>query len=41
MAVFKRGGSWAVTVYDPVTGEKRWVGTYPLWRAAKDAGGGP
>jgi len=28
MAVYKRGGRWAVTVYDPAAGDKRWVGTF-------------
>ena len=28
MAVFRRGDKWAVTVPDPNTGSKRWVGTY-------------
>ena len=28
MAVFKRGDKWAVTVHDPATGKKRWVGTF-------------
>jgi integrase len=39
MAVKKRGDNWAVTVYDPKTKGKRWVGTYTHWRDAKDAEG--
>jgi integrase len=39
MAVFKRGDKWAVTVHDPSTKSKRWVGTYPTSREAKDAEG--
>ncbi len=39
MAVFKRGDKWAVTVHDPATGGKRWVGTFDHHRDAKDAEG--
>jgi integrase len=39
MAVFKRGAAWAVTVHDPTTGSKRWVGTFAKWQEAKDAEG--
>ena len=39
MAVFRRGDKWAVTVHDPTTGSKRWVGTYTHHRDAKDAEG--
>lgn len=37
MAVSKRGESWAVTVYNPVTKQKRWVGTYLNQREARKA----
>jgi integrase len=37
MAVKRRGDKWAVTVYDPATKTKRWVGTYTHHRDAKDA----
>src|SRR5215211_4913065 len=39
MAVFRRGDKWAVTVHDPSTGGKRWVGTFDHYRDAKDAEG--
>ena len=39
MAVSKRRGKWAVTVYDPTTRGKRWVGTFDSHREAKDAEG--
>jgi integrase len=39
MAVFRRGDRWAVTVHDPNTKSKRWVGTFPTFREAKDAEG--
>lgn len=37
MSVRKRGESYAVTVYDPIRKGKRWVGTYPTQKAAKEA----
>ena len=40
MAVFRRGDKWAVTVPDPNTGSKRWVGTYEKKQDALAAGGG-
>jgi integrase len=39
MAVFRRGEKWAVTVHDPTTQSKRWVGTFAKWQEAKDAEG--
>lgn len=39
MAVFRRGDKWAVTVHDPASGAKRWVGTFTHHRQAKDAEG--
>lgn len=35
--IVKRGNSYGVSVYDPVLKRKRWVGTYPTRREAKDA----
>jgi len=37
MSVRKRGGSWAVTVYDPASQGKRWVGTYATQKEANRA----
>lgn len=37
VSVRKRGESYAVTVYDPARKGKRWVGTYPSLKAAKEA----
>ena len=37
MAVFRRGDGWAVTVHDPSTGGKRWIGTFPTHGEGKDA----
>jgi len=39
MAVFRRGDGWAVTVHDPTTGKKRWVGTFAKFQEAKNAEG--
>lgn len=33
----KRGSSYVVAVYDPATKARRWVGTYPNQKAAKEA----
>jgi integrase len=35
--IVKRGNSYGVSVYDPGTKRKRWVGTFATRRAAKDA----
>lgn len=37
MSVSKRGDSWIVTVYDPLTKRKRWVGTYANQQQARIA----
>lgn len=37
MSVRKRGESYTVTVYDPVRKGKRWVGTYPTQKLARQA----
>src|SRR5215207_7802259 len=37
--VKKRGKRWSVSVYDPSTRDKRWVGTFDTHREAKDAEG--
>jgi integrase len=39
MAVFRRGDGWAVTVHDPTTHKKRWVGTFARLQEAKNAEG--
>jgi integrase len=39
MAVFRRKDKWAVTVHDPTTGSKRWVGTYAKKQDALTAEG--
>jgi integrase len=35
--IVKRGKGYGVSVYDPALKRKRWIGTYPTWREAKDA----
>jgi hypothetical protein len=35
--IVKRGKGYGVSVYDPATKRKRWVGTYATLRAARDA----
>jgi hypothetical protein len=39
MGVSRRGNKWAVTVYDPATRSKRWVGTYEKKQDARTAEG--
>ncbi len=35
--IVKRGKGYGVSVYDPATKRKRWIGTYATMRAARDA----
>jgi len=35
--IVKRGKGYGVSVYDPATKRKRWVGTFATMRAAREA----